>query len=127
MTRARYAYSNFGYSLLGRVIAKITGMRYDDYVRKEVLAPLGIHKMQLGHTLLKDRAPGEVRYYSEPGKTGEAVMGPALGEQVPLPYGAWCLEAMERHGGWVATAPDLVPRVGVRRPRALPDPQTSER
>jgi CubicO group peptidase (beta-lactamase class C family) len=27
---------------------------------------------------------------------------------VPLPYGAWYLEAMDAHGGWISTAPDLV-------------------
>jgi CubicO group peptidase (beta-lactamase class C family) len=25
-----------------------------------------------------------------------------------LPYGAWCVEAMDAHGGWLASAPDLV-------------------
>jgi hypothetical protein len=35
-------------------------------------------------------------------------MGPHLGEPVPLPYGAWCLESMDAHGGWLASAPDLV-------------------
>ena len=27
---------------------------------------------------------------------------------VPNPYGAWCLESMDSHGGWIASAPDLV-------------------
>jgi N-acyl-D-amino-acid deacylase len=44
---ARDAYSNFDYCLLGRVIEKISGQTYEDYVRKEVLAPLGIQSMRL--------------------------------------------------------------------------------
>src|SRR5262249_38619256 len=38
----RYAYSNFGYSLLGRIIEKVTGQPYEEYVQDEVLKPLSI-------------------------------------------------------------------------------------
>jgi N-acyl-D-amino-acid deacylase len=34
----RYAYSNLGYCVLGRVIEKITGLAYDKYVQEQVLA-----------------------------------------------------------------------------------------
>src|SRR5262249_4364897 len=37
-----------------------------------------------------------------------ALMGPMLGEKVDAPYGAWCLEAMDSHAGWIAGAPELV-------------------
>jgi N-acyl-D-amino-acid deacylase len=30
-----------------------------------------------------------------------------LHQPVPAPYGEWCLEAMDSHGGWIATASDL--------------------
>jgi CubicO group peptidase (beta-lactamase class C family) len=102
----KMVYSNFGYCLLGRVIEKVSGHDYEDYVRKEVLAPLGVSTMKLGKTLLEHRAKGEVKYYS-PGE-GAAVMGPHLGKLVPWPYGAWCLEAMAAHGGWLAPAEALV-------------------
>ena len=52
------------------------------------------------------RAPGEVKYYA-PGE-GAAIMGPRLGKPVPWPYGGWCLESMDSHGGWIASAEDLV-------------------
>ena len=104
----RYAYSNFGYCLLGRVIEKVSGQSYEDYVRKEVLAPLGIHRMRLGATLLEMRKRGEVKYYVPDKVRAPAVMGPRLGKPVPLPYGTWCLESMDAHGGWLASAPDLV-------------------
>ena len=102
----RFAYSNFGYCLLGRVIEKITGQSYEAYVQAAVLAPLGIREMQIGRTLLAGRAAGEVRYYDN--SIGPAVVGDALGEPVPHPYGAWFLEAMDAHGGWIASAEDLV-------------------
>ncbi len=101
----RYAYSNFGYCLLGRVIEEISGQSYEDYVREHVLAPLGITSMRLGRTRLPGRAEGEVRYYHP--QPDESVFQDDLGEQVPSPYGAWNLEAMDAHGGWVASAVDL--------------------
>lgn len=101
----RYAYSNYGYCLLGRVIEKISGQSYTDYVRSNVLAPLDISTMQTGATRLEGRTKGEVRYY-HPGK-GKSVFAEDLDQDVPTPYGAWNLEAMDSHGGWIASAVDL--------------------
>lgn len=35
-----YAYSNLGYHILGYLIEQITGMKYSDYVKKNILIPL---------------------------------------------------------------------------------------
>lgn len=104
---SRFAYSNFGYCLLGRVIERATGKTYEMQVRDDVLAPLGIRRMRLGRTLREHRAPGEVSYYDERNRVGPAVTG-TIGAPVPLPYGRWVLESMDAHGGWIATAADLV-------------------
>ncbi len=104
---ARNAYSNAGYCILGRVIERVSGKAYESFVREEVLARLGITRMRLGRTLVADRAEGEVRYVSAGGGREPAVVG-ELGKIVPEPYGAWHLEAMDAHGGWIASAPDLV-------------------
>jgi CubicO group peptidase (beta-lactamase class C family) len=101
-------YSNFGYCVLGRVIEKVSGERYDDYVRSAVLAPIGITRMRLGHTLLPERATGEVRYYNFPGAPLVGSVFPSHPGQVPAPYGGWHLEAMDSHGGWIASPIDLV-------------------
>ncbi|MCC2667636.1 MAG: beta-lactamase, partial [Armatimonadetes bacterium] len=53
----RFAYSNFGYCVLGRVIEKVSGMPYEEYVRKNVLAPAKITTMRIGATLESGRAP----------------------------------------------------------------------
>lgn len=101
----RYAYSNYGYCLLGRVIEKLTEQPYEDYVKQHVLAPLGITSMRIGRTHLEDRSPGEVRYY-HPG-TSQSVFQQNLKAEVPSQYGGWYLEAMDSHGGWIASAVDL--------------------
>jgi N-acyl-D-amino-acid deacylase len=104
----QHHYSNFGYCLLGRVIEKVSDRSYKDYVQENVLAPLGIDKMRLGKTLLNDRAENEVRYYTANDNKQTAILGPDLGKPVLAPYGGWNLEAMDAHGGWLATAEDLV-------------------
>jgi len=103
-----YAYSNFGYCVLGRVIEAVSGQRYGDYVMQHVLRPIGITRMRLGRNLLSDRAPGEVKYYDGKRETGRAISGPNIGRQVPLPYGVECIETMDANGGWIASAADLV-------------------
>lgn len=100
----RYAYSNFGYAVLGRVIEKASGESYEAYVRRAVLAPAGITRMRLGRSRLADRAPDEVRYYD--GATAPSVF--PGGGTVPLAYGGFHLEAMDAHGGWIASAVDLL-------------------
>lgn len=111
---SRFAYSNFGYCVLGEIVRQVSGRSYEEYVRQEVLRPLGIKRMRLGKTL--EQAPGEVRYYADKDRTGRAVVG-QVGTQVPLPYGTFYLEAMQAHGGWIASAIDLV-----RFAAALDDP-----
>jgi len=105
---ARYAYSNFGYNVLGRIIEQATGKSYEEYVRAEILKPLGITAMRIGKTLPAARAKDEVRYYARGNRTGLSVMAPNFGKRVPRPYGTWHLEAMDSHGAWIASVIDLV-------------------
>src|SRR5258705_8901247 len=37
-----YEYSNLGFALLGKIITTVSGMRYQDYIKKNVLEPLGM-------------------------------------------------------------------------------------
>jgi len=116
---ARYAYSNFGYCVLGRVIEKVTGEPYEKYVREHVLTPAGITGMRIGATLEGKRAPKEVCYYTRNNSTAENVF-PGEPRMVPEPYGGFYLEAMDAHGGWIASAVDLA-----RFAAALDDPHQS--
>jgi len=108
---AHYRYSNYGYCLLGRIIERASGLPYETFVRREILEPLSIESIRMGKTLLTDRAPREVHYKvgeTVKSKVGRAVVGPDQGRMVPLPYGAWYLEAMDSHGAWIASPTDLV-------------------
>jgi CubicO group peptidase (beta-lactamase class C family) len=89
-----YAYSNFGYCILGRVIEKITGQSYAEFVQQTVLAKCGLNDMRLAGNTLAQRAAGEVVYY------GQAGSG-------PNPYGM-NVTRMDSHGGWIARPSDLV-------------------
>ena len=41
-TGTAYEYSNLGYALLGRIITRVAGLPYQEYIRRELLAPLGM-------------------------------------------------------------------------------------
>jgi N-acyl-D-amino-acid deacylase len=103
---SKSVYSNFGYCLLGRVIERAARKPYDQFVLDTLLKPLGIRHTYMGRTL--EPGTGEVRYYDSDRSTGACVFPVGFGERVPAPYGMWCLEAMDAHGGWVSTAVDLV-------------------
>ena len=87
-----YDYSNFGYCILGRVIEKLTGMTYSDYVQQNVLSKFGISDMRIAGDSRSDRVPLEAVYYDENGND---------------PYGM-AVRRMDSHGGWLATPSDLV-------------------
>jgi len=87
----KYAYSNFGYCVLGRIIEKITGQPYADFVRATVLKRCGVSDMTIAGNTLAQRRPDEVRYYGQ-------------GDD---PYGM-NVARMDAHGGWIARPVDLV-------------------
>jgi N-acyl-D-amino-acid deacylase len=104
----KMAYSNLGYLLLGRAIETVTGSKYEPWIQKQVLAPVKASGMALGRALPENRAIGEVHYYDAGRKTGVCLYPPRAGQQVPRPDGAENLEGYEAHGGWIASAIDLV-------------------
>ena len=103
-----FAYSNFGYCLLGRIIEAVTGMSYEQFIKANVLAPAGIWDMRLGKSLLADADPAEVNYEDPVRRIVPTVMGtngPAL---VPIQYGGFNVSTLDADGTWLATAADLV-------------------
>lgn len=100
---AKYAYSNFGYTLAGRVIEKVSGLSYPTYVQQKLLTPLKIKRMVQGYSIAKHA--GEVSYDSQ--YTGKTVLDMS-GTVVPAPYGSFSMRIQDANGGWLASAPDMV-------------------
>jgi CubicO group peptidase (beta-lactamase class C family) len=86
-----YAYSNFGFCVLGRVIERMSGTPYADYVRQHILQPCGIDGMRIAGNGGK-RTPDEVRYYDQEG--GD-------------PYNM-NVSRLDAAGGWLAAPGDIV-------------------
>ncbi len=102
---SKMAYSNFGYCLLGRVIEKVSGTTYEKYVQDNILKPVGANETLLGRTKEDLRFQNEAKYYLREQSYARSVVGDT--KSVKSQYGAWNLEAMDAHGGWVSTASDL--------------------
>jgi len=99
-------YLNFGYCVLGRVIEKVSGQSYEQYVRKNVLDVIGADSYALAGNLKTDKKKNEVTYYDTP----DATLVPSYlsVSNVEAPYGEFNITAMDSHGGWIASATDMV-------------------
>jgi CubicO group peptidase (beta-lactamase class C family) len=52
---SRFAYSNYGFILLGRIVEKVTGLTYDQYLQRNIFAPAGMNST--GNLPESDRLP----------------------------------------------------------------------
>eukprot|EP00111_Clytia_hemisphaerica_P023168 TCONS_00068162-protein len=85
-----YSYSNFGYCILGRIIEKVTGVTYSEYVRTKIMEPAKSEKMHIAGNTYAQKRPMETRYYSGDGN----------------PY-TMNVHRMDSHGGWITNPIDL--------------------
>jgi CubicO group peptidase (beta-lactamase class C family) len=114
----QYAYSNFGYMLLGKIIEHKTNSSYENYVINEILEPNGIHGMRLSGNYEWERRAFEVHYYNHPGAYKfESFDGNY--ESVHKPYGGSDINTLGAAGGWIANASQLAKLM------ALLDPNNS--
>ncbi len=109
-----YKYTNYGYMLLGLIIEGVTGQPYEAYIQDTLFRPLGIQRLRLGRTLLRDRLPGEVLYHNgNMSSNGHTLRRNVVLRDAPVnassTYGGTrSLENLAAAGGWVGTAVDLV-------------------
>ena len=101
----QYNYSNIGYLILGDIIEKLSGMSYEAYVQTAILHPLGIFDMHIGKNLLSEKMEREGEYV---GGEGNSLSIYGDGTQLPWEYGGMNVNAMDGHGGWIATARDML-------------------
>lgn len=65
----KYSYYNMGFGLLGCVIEKISGKSYEDFMREDIYAQLGVKDIWVGGDI-GERRDNECVYYSQDGKNG---------------------------------------------------------
>jgi CubicO group peptidase (beta-lactamase class C family) len=131
---ATFAYSNFGYTLLGRVIEAVTDQPYEDFVRANVLIPAGVG-MDIGRNTLvgsQEEPVPEVHSWDVENRVTASRLGVPLrethtlrdgcsanhAEQYTRPEAGSNFALMDSHGGWIASAP-AVARLYAAAPNLL--------
>lgn len=120
-----FEYSNTGYNILGRVIEKVTGMKYKEYIQEHVFEVAGLKKGQvvIAQSREEDLQANEVRYYGIQGKD-ELIVSVFPGEgYVASSYGIADYSQADAEGGWVGSARDILKFMvhidGLRKPTIL--------
>lgn len=104
-----WGYSNLAYAILGELISRKSGQSYQDYVAKEILAPMGITDMNIGKTLASERFPKEAVYYSCPGQPSVESIFPGKKAKVSWQYGGdFSMDTIAAAAGWIASVEDMV-------------------
>jgi D-alanyl-D-alanine carboxypeptidase len=90
-----YRYSNFNYILLARIIEKITGKTYENYLKDEIFTPLGAANTALAGNNFASKKSGEVTYYGQ-------------GGDIPFVYALYNYNRGDGAFGWVSTPSDML-------------------
>src|SRR5215210_769104 len=93
-----YEYSNYGFAILGRIVTRVSGKPYPEYVQAAILGPLGMTSTTLEPSSVpKDRLAYGYRWEDNTWKL-----------EPPLPHGAF-----GSMGGMLTSVSDLSKYVGV--------------
>ena len=73
----RYArYTNINYVTAARVVEKLSGQTYENYVKNEIFAPCGVTDIAVGNRRKADRQAREVVYYPDTEDSGPYLIDP---------------------------------------------------
>ena len=89
---SRYSYSNPGFIYLGRVIEKLTGDPWEDYIQKNIFAPLGLARSYFRSTpyyLAGDRSNNYVAASDSTGRITVTANGRDFDPGITVPNGGW--------------------------------------
>ncbi len=89
-----YDYSNINFWIAGRIIEKASGKPYINYIREDLLAPIGITSVDIAGKTLAERKTSEVRYYGQ-------------GTDANFAYNI-AFPRRDADGGLISTAKDLL-------------------
>jgi CubicO group peptidase (beta-lactamase class C family) len=90
----KYDYSNVGFWIAGRVIEAVSGKPYINYIKEDLLAPIGATATDIAGKTAAERKPNEVMYYGQ-GADANHVYNIAFPRR-------------DADGGLIATATDLM-------------------
>jgi uncharacterized protein (TIGR03437 family) len=120
---SRYAYSNFGFGMLSRIVEIASGMPYEKFVRAQVLEPAGLYRMRLSGGRRANRHLGEASYYDSPGAELQPSVYPDTPSPIAAPDGGFYFEMIQGAGAWAASAVDLA-RFAVAADTTILQPST---
>ena len=100
-------YSNFGYLLLSEIIEKVSGMPYEEFMKKEVLEPAGCFDMHIGGIYYEDKRANEVRYYTHEGDGKYVEEYTGNGNMVERCYGGTNLPLLSGAGAWCGSPAEI--------------------
>lgn len=101
------AYSNVGYGILSKIIERVSGQGYEQFIQDSILHPAGCFDMHLGYNVYEDRFPNEVKYYEGTDATPIQACNGA-DTLVPRSNGGNNIEEFYGAGGWVASPTELL-------------------
>ncbi|MGC0372716.1 serine hydrolase [Streptomyces sp. SAI-229] len=87
-----YAYSNFGYCLLGRIVERVSGLSYAQFVDRFVMEPSNAGQSVLAGATATNRHGQEAMYFG-------------LNREAPYEIR---VDRMDAHGGWVMTPAEIL-------------------
>ena len=100
-------YSNVGYMVLSKIIERVSGMSYEEYLQTHVLRPAGCYDMHIARNYYEERFAHEVKYYGhDPGEVIESYDG--TGAMRPREYGGNNITGLQGAGAWVASSAELM-------------------
>lgn len=100
-------YSNVGYLFLSKIIEKVSGMPYEDFICGQVLEPAGIFDMHIAGNYYADKRPNEVRYYTHEGDGKFVREYNGNCRQVERCYGGNNIPLLSGAGAWTASTAEL--------------------
>lgn len=104
----KFSYSNLGYVLLGKLIEAVSGMKYEDYIRNNILYPLGLRSQDIDFTLAA--MPHYAKGYHKRYSVSNLLLGFFIDKSIYMqaPEGSWNVFAQlyvngASYGGLIGT------------------------
>lgn len=106
---SRSRYSNFGYTVLGYIIERYSGLDFMEYIYQELTDDLGIARtdIELGSELVAGRNAREPRYIDRTRTRVQNLFDPS-GPKVPWPDGGFLVQRAAGPGGIISTTSALL-------------------